>query len=183
MKEVNALKRRGDNWYESLVEYAKISGVFAGFCLTFIAILLQGRINEIIVVPGIKLNDITITILGLSVILFIFASQRFLRANECIIWYLPEKYVEFMNRVCNDSTGDKQSFDFFELAQDCETDAREYEKQGRYAYNISLALMTLGLAFVIFVYNPAVGIIIGVAGISLEIFQAVEKKGKKVDQL
>lgn len=85
------------NWIASLVHFASISGVLAGFCITFIALVLGGQVADVdICTMGVTFGQISVLLFGTSTVFFIAAAQRFLHARETHTWDLPNDYKRFV---------------------------------------------------------------------------------------
>lgn len=68
----------GYNWRSTLTHFASISGVLAGFCIAFIALVLGGRIADIeIYTGGVTFGQVAVLLFGISTGFFICAAELF----------------------------------------------------------------------------------------------------------
>jgi len=68
----------GYNWRKTLIHFASISGILAGFCVTFIAFILGGPVADIeICTSGVSFGQVAVLLFGISTGLFIYASELF----------------------------------------------------------------------------------------------------------
>nr|MDO8080821.1 hypothetical protein [Candidatus Freyarchaeota archaeon] len=79
----------GYNWRVTLTHFASISGVLAGFCVAFIALILGGRIADIeIYYSGLTFGQIAVLLFGISTGLFISAAELFLVVSLLHVYLL-----------------------------------------------------------------------------------------------
>lgn len=161
----------GYNWRNTLSNFASISGILAGFCITFIALTLSGQINDIeICTSGLTFSQITILLFGISGGLFICATEFFLHAKEFDVFSVPKPYRKLLKDDCEEKKKDWAEFED-EQTKHC----RRNERVGRYCYNISIFLIFIGLIFAIAPYSIAISFIVGSLGISLELWQILSR--------
>lgn len=156
------------NWIDALIRFAQISGTLAGFCITFVVLEIGGKLADIEIYPnGVTYGQISVSLFGTSAALFIFSSQRFLRAHEHNLWKLPTDYKEAINRKHGPFTDDQWK----ELLVKSDGKCRQCEKEGRYAYNGAMLVMITGLFWAIASYNMAVAVLVVVISFALEALQ------------
>ena len=77
------------NWRETTPLYASISGVLAGFSITFIVFLLREDESTQQIAYGISWVSLSALMMGASAVLFIQASQYFLTAKDHDVYGMP----------------------------------------------------------------------------------------------
>ncbi len=180
------------NWIKALPTFAQIAGILAGFCITFVALIIQNKSSGIdLCAITISSNGVAALLLGTSAVLFIFAMQQFMRAYECNLWDLPSAYVDYIKKIPDDNDGNakdasKQSENNFEKkATESYTYSFKEESVGRQAYNFALIFMFLGLGMAIISFSIIIGSFIAILGIITEAWQYFKKdfhqKSKKED--
>ena len=150
----------GYGWRFTLSDFASLSGVFAGFSIAFI-ILLVGLERACVLVA-----DLGIVLMGIAAALFVAASQFFLQAKNCDLRTLPKEYVDFLSKELSE---EKITFEAAALLND--NKILYYEKRGRYCYNLGVWLMLVGFGLVVASYNMLVGFIVLCVAVPLEIYQ------------
>lgn len=157
----------GYNWRETLTEFASISGVLAGFCVAFIALILSGPIADIgIGATGVTFGQIAVLLFGISTGLFIGATEFFLHAKEFDVFSIPEPYRQRLKEHCELEKEDWTEF------EDEETKlCRKNEQTGRRFYNVAIFIIFGGLLFAIAPYNLLIAILVSGFGILLESWQ------------
>ena len=154
------------NWINTLVHYASVSGVLAGFCVTFIALILGGSIADVdICTTGTTFGQLSVLLFGISAALFVGACQRFLHAQDLNVWDLPKDYRKFIEEEL-----EKKNVKWDSYLLDNDAKSRHYEKEGRLFYNLAILFMLSGLLLAVVPYNKAVAVIIAVIGYSLELW-------------
>lgn len=143
------------NWREALSDFASISGTLAGFSITFIGIVLGWSLADTKIYGEITFGYVTVLLIGISMALFIAASQLFLTAKGYNIWALSARYEEDLQKRF-----EKEQKDWDSIKTNSLDKCVKYEKYGRICYNLSLFIMFTGLGFVIWPYNFVVAIII-----------------------
>lgn len=160
----------GYNWRNTLSDFASISGVLAGFCVTFIALILGGPIADTrICTSGVTFGQVAILLFGISTALFICATELFLHAKEFDAFSIPEVYRKLLKEDCQLKKKDWAEFED-EQTKHC----RHNERWGRICYNSAIFTIFGGLFFAIAPYNlPIAGFVSGL-GILLEVWQIVK---------
>lgn len=160
----------GYNWRNTLTNYAAIAGVLAGFCITFIALILGRSVADMeIDSSGFTFCHISILFFGISTGLFVSASEIFLHAKDFDVFSIPEPYRKLLREDCE--LNDKKWTDL----EDEQTEkCRQNEKYGRILYNIAVFSLFVGLFFSIAPYNLLVAILVSVFGVTLEFCQILK---------
>lgn len=158
----------GYNWRDTLSDFASISGTLAGFCITFIGIILGWSIANTIVYSGITFGHLAVLLVGISMALFIAASQLFLTAKNYNVWDLPDEYEDFLQK------GFESEQKNWGLMKEQSLDkCKKYEKFGRICYNLSLLIMFAGVGALIYPYNSILAIIVTSLCYLLEFLQII----------
>lgn len=159
----------GYNWRTTLVEFTRLAGVLSGFCATFIALILGGRIADVAINnSAVTFGQISVLFFGISCALLISAAEFFIKAKDFDVFSIPERYKELLKADCKLKG---QKWDDFEDAQT--NRCRANEKLGRHCYNLGIFGIFIGLISAIVSYNTAIGIIVGGSGILFQILQMV----------
>jgi hypothetical protein len=160
----------GYGWRFTLSDFASLSGVFAGFSIAFIILLvgLERAKATVCLSPCacVPVADLGILLMGVAAALFVAASQFFLQAKACDLRTVPKEYVDFLSK---DLSKDKITFEAAALHND--NVIRYYEKRGSYCYNSGVLLMLVGFGLVVISYNVFAGLIVLCVAVSLEIYQ------------
>jgi len=157
----------GYNWRATLTEFAAISGVLAGFSVTFIAVVLGGPVADIeICGKGMTFGQISVLMFGISTAFFITSAELFLHAKEFDVFSIPEPYRKLLKEDCEQRKEDWAEFEDKQTKQ-----CKQSERLGRYCYNIAIFMIFIGLLFVIAPYNITIAIIVSGIGMLLEIWQ------------
>jgi hypothetical protein len=158
------------NWSDVLIRFAQISGTFAGFCITFIVLAIGGKVSNVEMFSlGANYGQISVSLFGISAALFIFSSQRFLRAQEYNLWSLSSEYQKSIKKHRGPFTADQWE----ELLLKSEDKCWQCEEEGRHTYNGAVLIMIGGLFFAIASYDLVVAFIVAIAGYSLEALQII----------
>lgn len=157
----------GYNWRNTLSDFASTSGVLAGFCVTFIALILAGPVADIgICTIGVTFGQIAVLLFGISAALFISATELFLLAKEFDVFSIPSPYLRLLKADCEQKKENWADFED-EQTQHC----RHNERLGRRCYNIAIFIIFGGLLFAIAPYNLPIAVLVSVIGILLESWQ------------
>lgn len=157
----------GYNWRNTLTQFARISGVLAGFCVTFIALILSGKVADIeICTSGVTFGQVAILLFGISTGLFICSAELFLSAKEFDVFGIPEPYRKLLKDDCESKKKGWAEFED-EQTEQC----RHYERLGRRCYNSAIFVIFGALFFVIAPYNPLIALTVSGFGILLELWQ------------
>lgn len=156
----------GYNWRSTLTDFARTSGVLAGFCVTFIALILGGRIADSPIESTlVTYGQIAVLLFGLSTSLFICASEFFMLASNFDVFSIPESY----RKLLKDEYKSNEDWCKFEDRQTKK--CRENEKIGRRFYNLAIFVIFIGLLFAIIPYSTIVAFVVSLVGIILESWQ------------
>lgn len=157
----------GYNWRNTLTHFASISGVLAGFCVTFVALILGGPVADIeICTSGVTFGQIAVLIFGISAGLFICATELFLYAKEFDVFSIPDTYRQLLKAGC-----ELEKKEWAEFEDDHTKRCRHNERLGRKCYNLATFTIFIGLFFAVVPYNLPIAIIVSGLGISLESWQ------------
>src|SRR5438093_9593423 len=152
------------NWRETTPLYASISGVLAGFSITFIVFLLREDESTQQIAYGISWVSLSALMVGASAVLFIQASQYFLTAKDHDVCGMPE------DKRANLSEEAKR----VELTKNLKN-----VMLGGRLYNVGRFTLFLGVAFALSPFFPLVAVLVGAGGIGFELYQIIsaQKKG------
>jgi hypothetical protein len=168
------MKSTGYNWRNTLSAFARTAGVLAGFCITFVALLLGGRTTDTnIGFAIVKFGELAVLLFGSAAALFIAASQLFLQAKEYDVFSIPQEYEDKLKEKCKE---DKKEWRVFQEEQTNHCHYRE--TLGRNFYNGAILMMFIGLWFAIALYNVWVASLAAGLGIALELWQAFRFRAK-----
>jgi len=157
----------GYNWRNTLTQFARISGVLAGFCVTFIALILSGRVADVdICTSEVTFGQVAVLLFGVSAGLFICAAELFLYAKEFDVFSIPDPYRKLLKEDCEQKKKDWADFEDKQTAQ-----CRRNERLGRRCYNSAIFVVFGGLFFVIAPYNLLIALVVSGLGILLELWQ------------
>ena len=157
----------GYNWRNTLTNFASLSGVLAGFCVTFIALILGGPVADIqICTSGLTFGQVAVLLFGISTGLFICATELFLLAKEFDVFSIPDPYRELLKGDCERKHEDWGEFEDKQTKQ-----CRHNERIGRRCYNSAIFTIFIGLLFAIAPYNLVIAIIVSSLGMLLESWQ------------
>lgn len=162
----------GYNWRNTLSDYAGISGVLAGFCVTFIALILTLPVANTKIVGfdslhfSITFGQTGVLFFGLSTALFISAAEYFLNAKNYDVYTIPDLYTDNLKKDCK-----KNGITWDKFVDEQIDSCRSNETLGKIYYNIALIIIFIGLFFVIFPYNLVVAIIVSGFGLAIEGWQ------------
>jgi len=172
-RKVESEDHTGYNWRNVLTNFAAMSGIFAGFCITFIVLILgtpapgNGSFTELAAACG----QLAVLALGISAALFISAAEFFLRAKEFDKYDIPAGYRAI--QAFQYSPTDEAWRKFEEESDD---KCREYNAKGTSLYNAAVIMIWIGVLFAIFPYNLWVAFVVAGLGIILEIWQTYGRK-------
>jgi hypothetical protein len=165
----------GYNWRTTLSEFSRTSSVLAGFCITFMALIIS-RLADI---EPTSFSQVSLLFFGISVVLFITATQLFLQAKDFDVFSIPESYKKLLQEDCKMKNKDWGAFEDEQTLQ-----CRKKEKMGRYSYNLAFILTFFGLGFSLVLINVVFAVIVTSLGVGFECWQgyAFFKNSKKVDK-
>ena len=162
----------GYNWRNVLTDFATISGILAGFSITFIVLVLGARApysynsTELEAACG----QLTVFSLGISAALFISAAQFFLLAKEFDIYGIPARYIDVLKREYGQTAEDWERFE-----KDSNDKCHWYNSRGTSLYNAAVFMIWIGVLFATFPYNLWVAFVVAGLGIILEAWQTHSK--------
>lgn len=149
----------GYNWRNTLGDYAQTAGILAGFCVTIIVFIFGWNVAETPVFCTVTYAQVAVLIIGIASALFIAAMECFLSAKNYDLWNLPDRYHENL---------EKNLPDWDRTLKHSIKACRKYEAVGRYAYNLAILLLFVGLAFTFAPFNMAIAVLVGLLGICLQ---------------
>lgn len=159
--------RSGYNWRSTLSDFASTSGILAGFCVTFIALILSGPVaNTGIYTTGVTFGQVAILLFGFSAGLFIGAAELLLHAKEFDVFSIPEQYLKLLKEDC-----ELKKKDWAEFEDEQTKVCRHNEQLGRRCYNVAIFIIFGGLFFAIAPYNLPIAAMVSGIGIVLESWQ------------
>jgi len=152
------------NWRNTLIHYASISNVLAGFCVTFIVLIISRSIVGTDIIT--TFSQISVFIFGISASLFICAAELFyVQKNMTYMMFhaIILCYTKITIRV-RTMIGRK-------LRKKSTEHCRRNESLGRKFYNSAILAFFIGLFFAVVPYNICIAFIISSLGIILELWQ------------
>jgi len=162
----------GYDWRETLVHFARISSVLAGFCVTFVALILGGRIADYEIYTseswssGVTFGQSAILLFGIAAGLFICSAELFLLAKEYDVFSIPEPYRKLLKEDCK-----QKDIDWSEFEEEQTDRCKRNEQLGRIFYNSAIFVLFGGLFLAIVPYNALIAIVVSSLGIVLEVWQ------------
>jgi len=157
--------KTGYNWRNTLTHFAAISGVLAGFCVTFIALILGVPVANVNIYT-LTFGQIAVLLFGISASLFICAAELFLHAKEFDVYDIPQEYQKLLK---DEVIG--QGKKWTEFVKESIEHCRREETFGRWLYNYAVIIIFIGLFFTICPYNPVIAIAVAGLGIVLQLLQ------------
>jgi len=155
---------RGYNWRNTLTEYAAISGVLAGLCVAFIALILAWSIANTEIYQQLTFGNLAVLFFGIATSLFISASEFFLHSKDFDVFDTTQEYRNWVQSGFPDKNWD-------EIWKESTMMMRVNDRYGRWCYNVALFMLFLGLFFAVGPYNLVVAIAVSSMGIALQIWQ------------
>ena len=157
----------GYNWRSTLTHFARISSVLGGFCVTFIALILGGKIADIeIYTTEVTFGQVAVLLFGISTGLFVCAAELFLLAKEFDVYGIPQPYRKLLKEGREQQKKDWAEFEVKQTEK-----CRHNERLGRKCYNTAIFILFDGLFFAIAPYNPLIASLVCGLGTSLELWQ------------
>ena len=149
------------NWRETSPFYASISGVLAGFSITFIIFLLREDQSSQQLGYGVSWGILSALMMGVGAVLFIQASQYFLTAKDHDVYGMPKEKFDLLKEQTKESEWFK---------------ARRNARLGTDLYNIGRIALFLGVTFALWPFSQPVALVVGLGGIGFEFYQIVSAK-------
>ena len=146
------------NWRETLPQYASISGVLAGFSITFIIFLLREDQSSQQIAYGVSWGILSALFMGISAVFFIQASQFFLTAKDHDIYGMPQEKL--------DSLGEPKRKE--EISKSLRNQAL-----GGNLFNYGRITLFLGVAFALWPFSQVVAFVVGAGGVGFEVYQII----------
>jgi hypothetical protein len=155
---------RGYNWRNTLVNFASISAVLAGFCVAFIGLILRWSVIDVKISEQLTFGNMAVLFFGISTGLFITASEYFLHSKNFDVFDLTEDYREWLQHGFPEKNWD-------DVWKESTTKMLATESHGRLCYNLAIFIMFIGLFFAIVPYHLVIAAMVSVFGILLELSQ------------
>ncbi len=159
------------NWRNTLPNHASVSGVLAGFSLTFIVFILGKEAANSKLVCGLSWGDFSVIALGTTAALFIAAMQYFLTAKDYDVWNLSESHRKSLSEGF-----EKQSVPWDSVITISLQSCRTYEARGRRLYNYAIFGLFAGLFFAIGPFSPLVAVVVLTLGWGSEVIQVLQHR-------
>ena len=166
----------GYNWRNTLKDFASISGVLAGFCVTLIGIVLGWSLGNTRLFGNITYGNISILFFGLSAVLFISASEFLLHSKKYDIFDCPEEYRKWLEKGIPEKDWEK-------IYIDSNKRIKILYKYGRDCYNTAISMLYLGLFFVIAPYSLFIAFLVSILGLAFQLFQVKNEVLSKLSSL
>jgi hypothetical protein len=170
-------QEKGWNSISNLTNYASLSGVLAGFSVTFIALILAQHASDTnFIVPLLKFGQITVLLFGVSTGFFIGAAESFLRAKAFDIYSLTEEYKLSIkiDLECEDEN------EWVKRKESQRASLLFHASRGLWFYNAAIYTVFVGLWFAIAPYNIFIASIVSGLGIAVELLQSFATKSKSI---
>jgi len=166
----------GRNWRNVLTDFAAMSGILAGFSITFVVLILGGSVGDSLLFPQyvefkVTYGHIAVLFLGISAALFVTAAQFFLLSREFDVYDIPERYREVLKHRYGRTEGEWERFE-----KESDSKCHKYESSGRNLYNKAVFMIWIGVGSAIWSYNWLVALGVTVLGIVLEFWQTYGQK-------
>lgn len=152
------------NWRNTLRDYARISGVLAGFCVAFIGLVLGWSLASERLFGNITFRDMSILFLGFSTVLFISAYELFLHSKNYDIFEWSKDYRDWLMNGMPGKNWD-------EILKESNRKIKILYKHGALCYNVAIFMLYLGLFFTLIPYNLFIASLILILGMALQSFQ------------
>ncbi len=165
------------NWRNTLPNYASVSGVLAGFSLTFIVFTLGKETANSQLAFGISWSDFAVIALGTTAVLFIAAMQYFLTAKGCDVWNLSDSHLKSLSERF-----EKQGVPWDRIVITSLESCRRNEARGRRLYNYAIFGLFVGLFFAIGPFSLLVAVVVLISGAGSEIIQVLQHRGEPPPQ-
>lgn len=118
------------------------------------------------IADGLHFKDLSSTLVGLAAVLFIASMEFFLSAKENNAWDLPQRYRDTLSITLGAER-------FKEELGRMNQALVASERYGRYAYNLAILLLFIGLFFVLYPVSPMAAFVVSGGGLLLELIQAL----------
>ncbi len=161
------------NWGNTLPSYASVSGVLAGFSLTFIVFILGKEAANSQLAFGLSWADFSVIALGTTAALFIAAMQYFLTAKDYDVWNLSSSHLESLRERF-----ERESVPWEGIVKMSLESCRTYEARGRRLYNYAIFGLFAGLFFAIGPFSLLVAVVVLILGWGSEVIQVLQHRGE-----
>jgi len=154
----------GYNWRNTLSDFASVSGILAGFCVTFIGIILGWDLANVKIYKDITFGNISVSFFGVSAVLFISASELLLHSKTFDIFGCPKDYREWLEKGMPE-------IDWEEMYKENNEKMQTYYNLGKLCYNCAIFMLYAGLFLAITPYNVYVALSVFFLGVILQFLQ------------
>ena len=108
--------------------------MLAGFCVTFVALILGGRVADVdISVLGATFGQIAALCFGVSCGVLVSSAEFFLNSKDFDIFGVPESYRSLLKEDCESKGKNWSDFEDEQTAG-----CRNNEAKGRHLYNVGI---------------------------------------------
>jgi len=152
------------NWRNTLRDFARISGVLAGFCVAFIGLVLGRSLANERLFGTVTFGNISILFLGFSTALFISACELLLHSKNYDIFEWSEDYRNWLIKGMPEKNWE-------EILKESNKKIKVLYKYGARCYNVAIIMLYLGLFFALAPYNLFIAFSFFILGIALQSFQ------------
>jgi hypothetical protein len=160
------VKTTGYNIINTFTDRIAAAGVLAGFSIAVVALIVAVTGSTPTIADGLHLKDLSSALIGLAAVLFIASMEFFLNAKENNFWDLTTGYKDAVVKAFGNDKPPDQSSAMNEAL-------KASERYGRYAYNLAILLLFIGMFFVLYPVSWLGAVVILVSGLFLELVQAV----------
>ena len=163
-ERVKTSVNRHYNWRNTLRDFARISGFLAGFCVTFIGIIVGGSVASKVLFDKITYGNVSILFLGFSTVLFISAYELFLHSKNYDFFEWSKDYRDWLVKGIPEKNWE-------EIVAESNKKIKVLYRYGALCYNVSIFMLYLGLFFVLAAYNIFIAFSVIALGIALQVLQ------------
>jgi hypothetical protein len=157
----------GHNWRNTLSSFASISAVLAGFCITFMALIVGNRVADVSVFEsGLTYGQVAVLFFGISSSFFISAAELFLYAKENDIDEVPERSKELLRKKI-----ERQGEEWLKFEDRTIERCQNSEKWGRRFYNFAIFVISFGLFSTLAPFSKEVAVAIFLLWVALQFWQ------------
>ena len=152
------------NWRNTLRDFARNSGLLAGFCVTFIGIVLGWSLADEILFGDMTFGNISVLFLGFSAVLFISAYELLLHAKNYDVFEWSKDYRAWLLEGMPEKNWEK-------IMDESNRKIRVLYRYGALCYNVAIFMLYVGLFLTLAPYNPIIALPIFILGITIQLFQ------------
>jgi len=152
------------NWRNTLRDFARNSGLLAGFCVTFIGIVLGWSLADETLFGDITFGNISVLFLGFSTVLFISAYELLLHAKNYDVFEWSEDYRTWLLEGMPEENWEK-------IMAESNKTIKVLYRYGALCYNVAIFMLYVGLFFALTPHHPMIALPIFILGITTQLFQ------------